>query len=599
MIDAVRNTRQFRWMSALAVLCAAALWAPGASAQFATGGNGLYRPQIFWVDFGNNGDNVYAGATVTRGFNVDTPASAANRLNITCSIANATATAGATGLFVYTPGTWQGDGLDNLYNIGGFQNGSGTNPNTLSNGLSVSNGATVEFDFTCSATLGGLPFTLAGLVFADAEASGGAEYVAARLTNGGTLRVIDQISQCGTSSTVNVAGTPTEVRFNGPTAPQTSCEANATPTLRAGPALVGFIDGATSGRVIAKGGGISAVAVGTFLSLEFSEAIPASYGNAAHVLNPSFNGGVATTGVNYNNPANLATLSVGAHLGATVVADADANGAIGGSDVDALPKTTGPAGAGYANVPPPQNVPGSTYTIPNIPCTGPGSVAGWIDFNGNGAFDTTERSAVATCPAGNNTINLSWTIPAAGFVPQATSYLRLRLATAAAGVAVATGPATGGEAEDYRFVLLGDYGDAPDNAAGTAIGDYSTRAADNGPVHAIPALPTVYLGSVAPDGDSGSLQNATATADDTTGSDDEDGLAGIPATAVKGQTYNLTVTTVGSGFLNAWIDWNRDGDFVDAGEQIANGQALSGGASTLAITVPNAASPGVTFIRLR
>ena len=443
---------------ACAAICAMLLAAAPAQAQFATGGSGLHRGRIFWVDWGNNGENVFAGRTITRGFNIGTPASPANRLDITCTLSNATRTRGATdALTVYTPGSWQGDGLDELYNIGGNHPGQGANPNTLSVGLATPSGGTIEFDFACSATLGGVPFGLSGLVFADAEASGGTEFVAARLTSGGTLRVIDQIAQCrggnaNVRSAVTVGGAPQEVRFAGPSA-ATSCENNATASLRAGPALVGFIDGALSARVIAQGGGVSAVAVGAVIDLEFSEAVPASYGNAAaHVLNTNWSGGVAVSGGDYNNPANLAVVVPGARLGATVEPDPDADGAVGGPDVDALPKTTGPLGGGYAAVPPPNSPPGTSYTISNIACTGPAFVAGWIDFDGNGSFDTDDRSATASCPAGSSTVSLTWTLPA-DYAPQATSYLRLRLSPDEPGVASPGGVATNGEAEDYRLAL--------------------------------------------------------------------------------------------------------------------------------------------------
>lgn len=446
--------------AAFCALLLLAVIAP-AQAQFATGGSGAHRGRVFWVDWGTNGENVFAGRTITRGFNVGTPASAANRLDITCTLSNATRTAGTgNGLFVYNPGSWQGDGLDDLYNIGGNQPGQGANPNTLSVGLATPSGTTVEFDFACTATLGGANFNLSGLVFADAEASGGSEYVAARLTNGGTLRVIDEIAQCRGSDTsirsaVTVTGSPQEVRFAGPAAPGVSCENNGTASLRAGPALVGFIDGALSARVIARGGGVSAVAVGAVIDLEFSEAIPASYGTAAvHVLNTNWGGGVAVTGGDYNNRANLATVVPGVRLGPTIESDPDADGAVGGSDVDGLPKTTGPLGGGYANVPPPSGTAGaSSYTISNIQCVGPASVAGWIDFDGNGTFDGNERSATAQCPSGSDFVSLTWTTIPADYAIQATSYMRLRLAPDEDDLANATGLATDGEVEDYRLAL--------------------------------------------------------------------------------------------------------------------------------------------------
>jgi large repetitive protein len=420
-----------------------------AQAQYATGGSGLHRGRIFWVDFGNNGDNVYAGKTITRGFNLDTPPSASNRLDITCTVSNAVALAGTGNLAVYTPGSWQGDGLDELYNIGGNHPGSGANPNQLSIGLRVS-AATIEFDFSCSALLGGAPFPLSGLVFADAEASGGVEYVGARLTNGGTLRIIDSISQCGRVGTVNIIGSsPQEVRFSNPS---NSCEGDSNPLRRAGPALVGYIDGALSGRVVARGGGISAVALGAVLELEYSEAIPNSYGIGAHILSANWSGGVATSGVDYTQRGNLATIVYPPpRLGLTVQPDADANGPIGGPDVDALPKTTGPAGNGYANVPGP-TARGVPYTVSGINCIGPGVVAGWIDFNGNGVFDASEKSDVVACAAGSNSVALTWAVPA-GYVAQPTSFMRLRTASVAAGVANPTGVVTGGETEDYRVTL--------------------------------------------------------------------------------------------------------------------------------------------------
>jgi hypothetical protein len=27
-----------------------------------------------------------------------------------------------------------------------------------------------------------------------------------------------------------------------------------------------------------------------------------------------------------------------------------------------------------------------------------------------------------------------------------------------------------------------------------------------------------------------------------------------------------------NGFVSVWVDWNQDGDFADAGEQVANSQ---------------------------
>ena len=92
-------------------------------------------------------------------------------------------------------------------------------------------------------------------------------------------------------------------------------------------------------------------------------------------------------------------------------------------------------------------------------------------------------------------------------------------------VANPTGAANTGEVEDYQVTITTslDYGDAPDTGAGTGVGNYNTVATDSGPSHVIVA--NLQLGATAPDADNGTLQNVAATADDTTGTpDDEDSI---------------------------------------------------------------------------
>ncbi len=61
-------------------------------------------------------------------------------------------------------------------------------------------------------------------------------------------------------------------------------------------------------------------------------------------------------------------------------------------------------------------------------------------------------------------------------------------------------------------VVSFDYGDAPDTGAGTGSGNYATLATDNGPAHALGAG-SPYMGGCV-DGDSGTLQDGIAFADD-------------------------------------------------------------------------------------
>lgn len=101
------------------------------------------------------------------------------------------------------------------------------------------------------------------------------------------------------------------------------------------------------------------------------------------------------------------------------------------------------------------------------------------------------------------------------------------------------------------------------------------------------------------DADASLLNNATATGDDVNNTDDEDGVTLVPLLP----TGEITVVPVsiqnGSGFLSVWFDWNADGDFLDAGEQMITAQAVAVGTTNLNIAVPLTAIIGPTFARFR
>jgi len=65
---------------------------------------------------------------------------------------------------------------------------------------------------------------------------------------------------------------------------------------------------------------------------------------------------------------------------------------------------------------------------------------------------------------------------------------------------------------------------------------------------------------------------------------DDDGVV-IPD-LYRGTTASIGVTVTGQGNLNAWIDWNGDGDFLDAGEQVATNLLVNSGLTTLQVPVP-------------
>lgn len=71
----------------------------------------------------------------------------------------------------------------------------------------------------------------------------------------------------------------------------------------------------------------------------------------------------------------------------------------------------------------------------------------------------------------------------------------------------------------------------------------------------------------------------------------------------RSATYTLTMSagfksTKYTEYWTIYIDWNRDGDFTDAGEEVSKGYSSSSGNLTASITVPATASLGTTRMRV-
>lgn len=101
------------------------------------------------------------------------------------------------------------------------------------------------------------------------------------------------------------------------------------------------------------------------------------------------------------------------------------------------------------------------------------------------------------------------------------------------------------------------------------------------------------------DADPSLLNSANASGDDANNTDDENGVTLTPLLPA-GQTTVVPVSIQGAGgYLSAWFDWNADGDFNDAGEQMVPAQSVSVGTLNLNIAVPTTAVVGSTFARFR
>ncbi len=245
-------------------------------------------------------------------------------------------------------------------------------------------------------------------------------------------------------------------------------------------------------------------------------------------------------------------------------------------------------------------------TIVTADVVGPGHLQGWIDFDGDNAFTSPgERVALDLMDDGTGAdevaedgkIQIEVTVPGDAVIDQ--TYARFRWSETKGLDEFAL--AKNGEVEDYALTIsaapLVDRGDAP--AAGTTYGD---------PMHIL--VPGIYLGAGDPDADSAPQSNADATGDDLDGNDDEDGIV-LPQLYADG-TVEMAVDVgeliAGVSYLQVWIDFDGDGSFETAGDQVVtdlqDGGALdkdgaTNGRIVFDVTTPATVTTLPTFARFR
>lgn len=133
-----------------------------------------------------------------------------------------------------------------------------------------------------------------------------------------------------------------------------------------------------------------------------------------------------------------------------------------------------------------------------------------------------------------------------------------------------------------------DFGDAPESA------NFPTLLSPNDGARHVITGNTTFLGALR-DAESDGQPTADATGDGA----DEDGIA--VGNLIIGSNVSVTVTAgvPSSAYLNAWVDFNQDGDWDDVGEQIFTDEVLTNGANALAINVPGGATVGSSIARFR
>ncbi|MEL6106291.1 MAG: GEVED domain-containing protein, partial [Planctomycetota bacterium] len=134
-----------------------------------------------------------------------------------------------------------------------------------------------------------------------------------------------------------------------------------------------------------------------------------------------------------------------------------------------------------------------------------------------------------------------------------------------------------------------DFGDAPES--------YGTTFAADGPRHLVTISP--ILGASA-DTDADGQPTTSFEGDDGDGNDDENGLVSIDPLLI-GESANLTVSVSGEARLDAWIDFDGDGQFDHPAEHLGLGASIvtQAGDNVISVSVPGDAVAGSTALRIR
>lgn len=144
------------------------------------------------------------------------------------------------------------------------------------------------------------------------------------------------------------------------------------------------------------------------------------------------------------------------------------------------------------------------------------------------------------------------------------------------------------DALEARILLASDFGDAP--------APYPVTLAENGARHTVVGSGSPRLGPSFTDTEANGVHSDLADADS-----DEDGVIFGLVYARQGEASVIVkVRNTGLAKLDAWIDFNADGDWADAGEQVFDSITVQNGIDhNLSFPVPADAIVGTTYSRFR
>ncbi|SMD32553.1 Por secretion system C-terminal sorting domain-containing protein [Reichenbachiella faecimaris] len=195
----------------------------------------------------------------------------------------------------------------------------------------------------------------------------------------------------------------------------------------------------------------------------------------------------------------------------------------------------------------------------------------WIDYNQDGDFEDAGEVAFDAGAASNTTVNGSIIPPTSALLGST----RMRVSMKYNSAPTYCGNLGDGEVEDYTVNISNDT---------TPPAEYCevTNGAPNGQY-----IKRFQFGNI----DNSSNYENGGYSDFTSQT----------TTIQAGSPTSMTITphnTWGATGAKAWIDWNRDGDFNDANEEVLSGSG-SGGSYSATVSVPAGAVDGITRLRIR
>ncbi|NOZ28152.1 MAG: Cys-Gln thioester bond-forming surface protein [Chloroflexi bacterium] len=226
----------------------------------------------------------------------------------------------------------------------------------------------------------------------------------------------------------------------------------------------------------------------------------------------------------------------------------------------------------------------------NLSVTGGTLSASTATTGSNGATGT------ITVTRNSNGFQATITATANVIIPQGTRYIHVSAPNDKQKLVLAT-PTQGARVATSQVSWERDFGDAPTGYL-PELGmtyHYPTLFSDDGARHFI--VPGVYMGNSV-DSESDGQPHGDAVGDDLNGANDEDGVT-LPAALTPGQQNCIDVSVSVDGYLNAWFDFNGDGDWDDSGERVFFDQAVTAGTNNLCFPVPSGAASKRIYARFR